>query len=220
MGNLMKLIFDIDGTLTDYNKYLKNNAISYFEKNYGMTVKNPNKLEIEDIFDMDNFFAIKYQCNPESAKKYTKKSLDKYWIHLRFIKFSLYPFRSGAREFIKASIKKGNIVEIHSSRAKANGKGVIGLVCRLFTYLQFVFNGISLPISSFHFYKNDLEKIDGILKSDPNFVFEDKSCICEKISSHLIKTICVKGCHNTDIKENDYLRKIENFIEIEDKLQC
>jgi len=214
----MKLVFDIDGTLADFNKYIKNNAIHYFEKNYGMSVKYPNKLEIEDIFDMDNFFAKKYQCNLEDAKKHTKKVLDKYWIHLRFIKFSLYPFRSGVRKFIKVCRKKGNIIEIHSSRAKTNEKGILGFVSRLFTYLQFVFNGISLPISNFHFYKNDLEKIDGILKSAPNLVFEDKSCICEKTSSHFIKTICIKGWHNTDIKENDYLRKIENFIEIEDIL--
>lgn len=215
----MKLIFDIDGTLTDFNKYIKNNAIPYFKKHYGMTVKYPNKLEIEDILDMDDFFAKKHRCDLIIAKNYTKKVLDKYWIHLRFIKFSLYPFRSGTREFIKACIKKGNIVEIHSSRAKTNEKGLIGFVSRLFTYLQFVFNGIALPISSFHFYKNDLEKIEGILKSSPNLVVEDKSCICEKTSSHFIKTICVKGWHNTDIKENNYLKKIRNFIEIEDILQ-
>ena len=50
----MKIIFDTDGTLTDFNKFVKDNAINYFVNEYGMEIKYPNELEIEDIFDIMN----------------------------------------------------------------------------------------------------------------------------------------------------------------------
>ena len=59
----MEIVFDTDGTLTDFNKFIKDNAIDYFIEKYDMKVKYPNKLEIEDIFDMDNFFSKKYKCD-------------------------------------------------------------------------------------------------------------------------------------------------------------
>ena len=55
-----------------------------------MTIVNPKALELEDIFDMDNFFAKKYIIDKEEAKQYTKKAIDEFWINIsRFIKFSV-----------------------------------------------------------------------------------------------------------------------------------
>ena len=56
----MKIIFDTDGTLTNFNKFINLNALKYFEQEYGMKIVNPKALELEDIFDMDNFFTKKY----------------------------------------------------------------------------------------------------------------------------------------------------------------
>ena len=98
----MKIIFDTDGTLTNFNKFINLNALKYFEQEYGMTIVNPKALELEDIFDMDNFFAKKYIIDKEEAKQYTKKAIDEFWINVsRFIKFSvLDKFREGATDFI------------------------------------------------------------------------------------------------------------------------
>ena len=63
----MKIIFDTDGTLTNFNKFINLNALKYFEQEYGMTIVNPKALELEDIFDMDNFFAKKYIIDKEEA---------------------------------------------------------------------------------------------------------------------------------------------------------
>ena len=116
----MKLVFDIDGTLTDYNEFVRKNALDYFKKKYGMKVIYPQKLEIEEIFDMDNFFHIKYNCEVEQAKSYTNNALNKYWISFNFIKFSLFGrFRKGVRNFFKQTKKDGHIIEIHTSRAKS-----------------------------------------------------------------------------------------------------
>ena len=139
----MKLVFDIDGTLTDYNKFVRENALDYFKKKYGMNVIYPQKLEIEEIFDMENFFSTKYKCDVGQAKTYTNTALNKYWVSFNFIKFSLFGrFRKGVRKFFKHIKKDGHIIEIHTSRAKSTSKGIVGSICRLFTYLQFVLNGI------------------------------------------------------------------------------
>ena len=74
----MKIIFDTDGTLTNFNKFINLNALKYFEQEYGMTIVNPKALELEDIFDMDNFFAKKYIIDKEEAKQYTKKAIDEF----------------------------------------------------------------------------------------------------------------------------------------------
>lgn len=219
----MKIIFDTDGTLTDFNKFVYDNAIDYFINEYGMVVKYPNELEVEDIFDMDSFFMNYYKCSLEEAKQYTKKALDKFWVNLpRFLKFSLLgKFRDGAKEFIKDCKKKGYKIEIHTSRSKVTEDNLIGEVCRKFTYLQYLINGVNLPYNSFYFYKNDEEKIIGIKKSNPDIVFEDKEYIVSELSKSGIKTICVDGNHNKSLKENVYAKKLDNFDKekIEDILE-
>lgn len=209
----MKIIFDTDGTLTDFNKFIKDNAMDYFIEKYDMKVKYPNKLEIEDIFDMDNFFSKKYNCDILTAKKYTKEALDEYWVNFsRFIKFSLLgKFRDGVKEFIKYCQKCGYEIEIHTSRSKTTCDNIIGEICRKFTYLQYIFNGVKIPIESFYFYKNDEDKIKGILKSNPDIVFDDKIEVINKLVENKVNTICVDGNHNKSLEENEYLKKIDEY---------
>ena len=213
----MKIVFDTDGTLTDFNKFIKDNAYVYFKEEYGMDIVYPDKLEIEDILDMNNFFANKYSCSLEEAKKYTKKALDKFWVNLpRFVKFSLLgKFRDGTSKFINECIKKGNIVEIHTSRAKTTEDNVIGEVSRKFTYLQYRLNGVNISYDSFFFYKNDNDKIRGIIESKPDIAFDDKPEILSALNQNDIKTICVNGNHNKDVKESSMLKKIDNFIDVD-----
>ena len=56
MNISLKVIIDIDGSLTNYNKFIKKYAIPYFENRYGMYVVNADALEIEDIFDFKGFY--------------------------------------------------------------------------------------------------------------------------------------------------------------------
>lgn len=211
---LMKVIFDIDGTLTDYNLYIQKNAITYFQKKYKMYIKYPNALEVEDIFDMDAFFMEKYKCDKQIAKSYTKQAIEKYWISIRFFKFAFMPFRKNAASFVKSLRHRGYIVEIHSSRAKTSEYSFVGFVARTFTYLQFIKNGI-FPLPKFFFYKDDDSKLRGIINSNPDIVFDDKSDILKTLSSNSIKTFCLNGQHNTDLTENTYLKKIVNFTGME-----
>ena len=221
-GITMKIILDTDGTMTDFNAYIKEKAIPYFQKHYGMTIQNPNALEVEDIFQMDDFFAQKYQLSKEEAKQYTKKALDRFWVSIRFVQFSLLEkFRPGTREYIQKAIQDGHEVEVHTSRAKSCENTRIGSICRAFTIGQYWINGIYLPTKKFHFYPNDSEKVKGILAANPDLVFDDKPEILSTLTEQGIKSICVEGCHNQEVQESKNLRKIKTFTkeELEEKLQ-
>lgn len=213
----MKIIFDTDGTLTNFNKFINLNALKYFEQEYGMKIVNPKALELEDIFDMDNFFTKKYIIDKEEAKQYTKKAIDEFWINVsRFIKFSvLDKFREGATDFINNSLKNNHIIEVHTSRAKTTEDNSIGELVRKFTYLQYKVNGVKIPYNAFHFYKSDEEKVASIINCKPDLVFEDKPEIIEQLIKNGIKTICVSGVHNEELKESKLLKKVNDFNEID-----
>ena len=215
----MKIIYDTDGTFTDFNKFIQDEAIPFFKKNYGMDVVYPNKLEIEDILDMDNFFMNELNCSLEEAKKFTKSALDDFWVHPRYLKYSLfYKFRNGLSEYTKNMIKDGHDIEIHTSRAKTTDQDTIGKVARSITRLQYLINGIKLPSEKFFYHKNDEEKIQAIIDANPDLVFEDKPEIINKLVEVGIKCVCVQGWHNNEIEDSKNVSKT-NCESIDDVLQ-
>lgn len=208
----MKVFFDIDGTLTNYNEFVKKYAYPYFTSKYGMNVVYPEKLEIEDIFDMENFFIEKYNVDSSTAKQMKKKTLDKFWISYRFIIFTLFTkFRPGVKEYINKMIKDGHKLEIHSSRAKTCDKSIIGNISRMMTIMQCKLNGINISKKDIHFYHNDEEKINGIVSLKPDLVFDDKPEIIEKLSDNKLRCICISGSHNIEVNSKDNIFKISDF---------
>ena len=208
----MKIILDTDGTLTDFNKFVKENAISYFQKKYNLDVVYPDKLEIEEIFDIKNVLQQKYSLTDSEAEIKLKQLLDEYWISLRFLKFSLFEnFRPGVKEVINDLIKNGYDVQVHTSRAKTCENSIIGDIARKFTILQYWNNGIFLSPNKFHFYNSDIEKINNIINTRPDLVFDDKNEIIDKLSSEGIKCICVMGNHNKKIHDSDNVKVVKQF---------
>ena len=207
----MKIILDTDGTLTDFNKFIMENAIPYFEQNYGLEVIYPNALEIEDIFDIKRKL-IENGYSKEQAEQEMKKMLDKFWISIRFVKFSLLSkFRDGVSKIINDFIKEGHDVQIHTSRAKTTENNIIGEIARKFTIWQYRMNGIWLANDKFHFYANDEEKIKGIIAEKPQIAFDDKQEIIEALNENNIKTICVAGKHNENVETSKQIEKISEF---------
>lgn len=211
----MKIVFDHDGTITDFNHFIDTIAIPYFVKKYNMFVVNPNKLEVEDKLDMKSFFMKCNQCSEQEAEVETKKALNKFWIGPNFIRFSLGGFRVGVRQFLNKKKKEKHQIEIHTSRAKTCDQSIVGAIAREFTILQYRMNGVWIPKKNFHFYENDQKKIEGIIETRPDLAFDDKPQILEQLQKNGIKVICVKGLHNNSIMPNPYLETIETFENIE-----
>lgn len=207
----MKIIFDFDGVLTDFNKFVKQNAITFFKKKYGMDVINPYALEIEDIFEIQNVLK-KSGCSEQEALNIQKRMLNHFWVSYRFIKFSLMDrFRTGVKEYIHYLKQQGFCVEIHSSRSKTCEKNLIGIIARQFSIWQCRLNGIFIPKKQIHFYPNDEEKLKGILNLSPLIIFEDKPWMIEMLSKAGMKIICVSNIYNQNIVSSQNIEIIKEF---------
>lgn len=208
----MRIVFDIDGTLTDYSSFLKETAYPFFQRKYQMAVVFPDCLEPEDIFDMNHFFQEKYQCTSEEVRYYTKRALDDFWVSFRFVKYALLNrFRFGVRECFTHLRKEKHIIEIYTSRAKSCETGLLGILSRTLTIIQFYRNGIILFTRKIHFFGSDKEKVAAITAAGADLVFEDKPEVIESLVSQGIKCVCVSGSHNQSLTENESIRKLENF---------
>ena len=197
MSSTLLFVFDIDGTLTDYNKYIKDTAIPYFQKKYGLKIINPEALEIEDVFAIKDSYIVE-GLSDEQAQTKEIAILNKYWVSHRFIQFALLVrYRKHCVAFIKWLRKTGFSVQIHSSRAKCTDHNAIGSIARCFTALQCWKNGLYLKPSDFFFYKDDDAKISGIISSKPLIAFDDKPEIVSRLNTAAIHTCCVSGAHNS-----------------------
>ena len=195
----MKIIFDIDGTLTDYNAFVRETAIPYFERQYGWSVIYPDALEIEDIFDIRTRLCQLY--GSQMATKQFKTTMDRFWISHRFLKYALLTkFRPYARKIICDFRRKGYQVEFWTSRQKTTEKNIIGVLTRVITAFQFYVNGVFIPYRNIRFYKNDKEKVDAILKERPAIIVDDKLEVIEFLDRHHVLAICIGGVHNVGIK--------------------
>ena len=208
----MKIVFDIDGTLTDYSGFLKKTAYPFFQRKYQMSVVFPTCLEPEDVFDMKRFFQDKYQCSLENAQHYTKKALDDFWVSFRFVKYALLcKFRSGVTECFNHLCKEGHVIEIYTSRAKTCETGMLGKLSRALTVLQFYRNGIILSPQKFHFFDSDREKATAIAAAGVDLVFDDKPEVIKSLIFRGIKCICVSGQHNQTLSVTENIQRLDHF---------
>ena len=213
MSGTILIVFDIDGTLTDYNKYIKDTAIPYFQNRYNLKIINQNALEIEDIFDIKASYITEGLSNEQAQNKETAL-LDKYWVSHRFIHFALLVrYRKHCATFLKWLKKNGFSVQIHSSRAKCTDHSTIGSIARCFTMLQCWINGIFLEPSDFFFYKDDSAKTNGIISAKPLIAFDDKPEIISKLNSTNIHTCCVSGTHNSGCSDTKLNIVISSYEE-------
>lgn len=168
---------------------------------------HPNALEIEDIFEIENIYRNK-ELDKDSTKEEINSVINKFWIK-KSLEFFSCKFRNGTAKYFKKLKKQGHIVEIHTSRAHSCDKGIMGVIVRNLTKLQFAINKINIRHTDIHYYENDNEKIEGILKSNTDLLFDDKPQIIQKIKESSISVICVDGTHNQNL--NSDIPRISNF---------
>lgn len=218
---MMKIVFDFDGVLTDFNRFVQKNGLDYFQKKYQMTIVNPDELEIEDIFDMENVLK-EFGYSEREAQMLKGRMLRRFWVSHRFIKFSLLSrFRPGVRQCVNNLKRQGFHIEIHSSRAKTCEDSLVGLIARIFSILQCGLNGVLVRKKHFFFYQNDEDKLEGILNCDPILVFDDKKQIVESLAEARIKVLCVSGRHNKSVLPSKNVEVINSFRQedVEEKIE-
>ena len=81
----MKIVFDIDGTLTDFEAFIIENR-SYIEEKYAISLTNFDGYDIDGMFDLQN----KYNAYGRDIK-------DDFW-NKYYLSYLMYGFRKGVKE--------------------------------------------------------------------------------------------------------------------------
>ena len=203
----MKIIIDIDGTLTDFNSFVDTVAVAWFKKKYGIAPVRPDMFDVEDVFDLE---AVCGQGLLNGKSK--KEILDEFWVSHRFIQYTLLArFRKGSASLFQYLSKKGFEIEVCTSRQRTVDKNAVGLIARVCTGLQFVRNGIFLKVGSLLYFTDDKEKLKYIKECDPVVVFDDKPEIIEELIRAGIHVICVNGRHNQSVDEGEFCVRTDNL---------
>lgn len=205
------IIFDIDGTLTNYNKFVDHYAVPYFERKYGLRTCDKTALEIEDVLAIKDYFLAKGCPLPEAEKK-AGSALKRFWSSPYALMFAPFgKFRENAAKIIRYYREKGYSVEIHTTRGGNIQSGFAAKALRLCTKIQFLLNGVQIRGLRFYYYANDEDKIAGIINAQPECVFEDKPKIFSALSEKGIKTFCVSGRHNIQFPLPKFCERIDGF---------
>lgn len=187
---------DIDGTLTDFEGFLKVYAQKYMKKYGNYIIKNENGYDIDEL----------YQLEGDEAKNIHNR----FWNRYYFIYTMIYPMRIGASKLLK-ELKRRYIVILFSSREQTCYPGMRGKIVRGMTMIQLFKNGIRPD--KVLFFENDRNKIDAINSFHPMIVIDDKVKILKETRAD--KKFCVANNYNKDDYEGvriSTLAEIHKFI--------
>ena len=219
----MRIGFDIDGTLTNFEKFVLDNAITYMKKKYDMDVVNKNGYDIDQVFDVENQLLKRGYSNEEATIK-TKQIMNGFWEGY-YPKYILAPFRDGVAETLNKLYEEGNEIFIISSRKKATENSIKGRIVRSSIDLQFALNKVKH--NHILLFENDEEKLKAIEANYIDIMVDDKPELISKIAK-FTDVVCIDSAYNTNHElginvkratgyENDQVYNIINSIIAENK---
>lgn len=218
----MKIIFDIDGTMTNFHAYIKTYALPWFCQKYGLLPCKEDELELEDILDLQNVIQEQRKCTDSEARQIAKEMIARYWISPRFIRFSLLTrFRSGCAHTVRRLKKLGFQIEIYTTRAYVTKQNAVGWFARICTMGQLWLNGVFLRPSQIYFFASDEAKLGKLIQVKPSLVFDDKPIILNELHQHNIPVVCIAAPYNEALQSARGIERIEGYknIQIESLLK-
>lgn len=188
--------FDIDGTLTDFSGFLEKYAPEYMQKRHGLTLKNKNGYDIDELYD------LKTQNGAETP--IAKQFWNRHYLQYCF----KFPMRKEAAEVIR-ELKRKYVIVIFTSRNRACRKGVMGWFVRTSTRFQLLINGV-IP-SAFLFFETDEEKCQMINSMSLAAMVDDKPEVLAKIK--YCQKFCVASTYNISVKGCVRVKKLDEILE-------
>ena len=190
-----KLGFDIDGTFTDFDKFIYENVptfLYYFYHNYSFIFKNKNGYNIENVFSIEETFK-RIGMSDKIAFQKTKKLIHQFW-YLYYFKYCMCtPFKEGVASTIQQLYHEGHSIYIYTSRTLTGDDSLLGFLARLTTKFQLLINGVCYD--KIFFFSSDEEKIEAIKKEQLVMMVDDCPFVLNSLVSY-IPTICVQAKHN------------------------
>lgn len=200
---------DIDGTLTNFEKFIYDNGVDYMRKKYQIELTYPYGYDVDETFEVADVMVLR-GYNQEEAELLAKKIMSDFWNRF-YLKYALLtPFRNGVKELIQEMHKNGDKVYIISSRKRTCETGLIGAIMRGTVRLQLLLNGVHYD--ELILCENDDEKLKVIEAKEIDVMYDDKPYIMDRLPEN-IDTICVNSSYN---QEGEFTRKatrIDNYVD-------
>lgn len=191
----MKITFDIDGTLTNFEKFILDNQ-NYITKKYNIKLTNYDGYDIDEMYEIKNKL-IEQNYTEKEAENKANEIMNKFWNKF-YLKYLLTPFRKGVKNTLNSLKKYGNEVIIITSRRKACDKNLIGFFVRMSTILKFRLSNVKY--SKLIFTNSDEEKIEQLKNIKPDIHIDDKESIINSLPSD-IKCMYISSSYNKNIDE-------------------
>lgn len=192
----MRIFCDIDGTLTDFEKFVKMYSPQYMQRKYGWEIDNPYGYDIEQLFSVKEKLS-KFGLNTTEKEHECEKIVEQFW-NTYYLKYLFTPMRFGVHNTSMQIKKQAWELIIITSRKKATERNILGTLVYLTIRLQLWLNGV--------YYKkliicaNDFEKIEAIKECLPDVLIDDKPEIIDQVGD-IIPTICIKSSYNMEQKK-------------------
>lgn len=196
----MKIGFDVDGTLTDMNYFLRKNAIPYFNR-MGIQCKNIEASAIEEMFEVDS----------EKASKFWKKYFIKYCMTCKF--------REGTKNEIDKIKASGDEVHIVTSRYASCKNNYLGKLSRYL--LKASFKKESISVNSFTFTDDDdlTDKLNACIANHFDIVVEDNPNHIKLISEKMNIPVIVMDAPNNRGIDNENIFRITSISELQSTVE-
>ncbi len=191
----MKIAFDIDGVLTDIEKFQLEYGSKFFKKKYNRDVYDVNGYGIKEVFNCTNQQEIKF------------------WIKNTFKYMNTVKPRINTDTTIKKLHKEDNQIFIISSRAKTSENSILGLLMRKLVIHWLKQNNIIYDEIIFCSVENSsTDKFNICRKYEIDIMVEDKKENIQEISK-IIPTLCFATKNNQECTGKNIYR-VNNYDEI------
>lgn len=201
----MAVLFDIDGTLTNFEKFVLDNGPKYMLNKHGIAVANKDGYDIDQVFALTKYF-LKEGMDYDKAVKTGDKIMSQFWQRY-YLKYIRTPFREGAADLITKLQEEGNDVAFVSSRKHSTEKTLMGRFVKASIDWQFKHNDVQN--ANIMLFENDLEKTIYLFNESHNghVLIDDKPELILDMSESM-PTFCIESAYN----RNNYLgREVESF---------
>lgn len=199
--------FDIDGTLTNFEKFVFSHAVNYMKRKYNMNVVNSDGYDVDKAFDIENQL-IERGYSKEEANLKATEILNTFW-EKYYPEYILTPFRDGVKETINRLYEDGNEIFIISSRKKSTENTPKGKFVKGSISFQLLFNQIK-----YHhllLFENDEQKLQAIKDNYIDIMADDKPELLSKIAE-FTDAVCINSAYNIKFNLPNNVKRANNYV--------
>lgn len=196
----MKIGFDIDGTLSDFYRFVAAHGPAYLNKR-GLPVQvNPDGYDLDEYFSLQDVLLAR-EHSKDQALAESRRLMHDFW-NKAYLAYLRAPFIQPVVQAVREAAAQGHEVHIISSRRGAKEPGIKGVFVRRSIAWQLKHNGV--PCHHLTLCEDDDKKLEAVRDSGVSLFVEDKARMAEGIADFAL-CIALSRPYNRQLKQTDSL---------------